>query len=150
MRIGQIAIDTTPLRTSRDFRLLFIGRFVAQAGNTIALTAANWQIFGLTHSSLAVGLLTLADSIGMFAGLLFGGVLADHNDRRKVMLAARTPLIAIAALLVLNSLLARPLEWAIYVLVGAMGTLSGFASPASTAAVPAVIRADQMRRPRPR
>jgi ENTS family enterobactin (siderophore) exporter len=144
MRIGQIAIDTTPLRTSKDFRLLFIGRFVAQSGNTIALTAANWQIFGLTHSSLAVGLLTLADSLGMFAGLLYGGVLADHNDRRKVMLASRTPLIAFSALLLLNSLLAHPLEWAIYVLVGAIGTLSGFASPASTAAVPAVISTDQM------
>src|SRR5258708_7887248 len=120
MRIGQIAIDTTPLRASKDFRLLFIGRFVAQGGNAISLTAANWQIFGLTHSSLAVGLLTLADSIGMFAGLLVGGVLADHNDRRKVMLASRIPLIAIAALLVFNSLLAHPLEWAIYVLVGGM------------------------------
>ncbi|HEX9623905.1 MAG TPA: MFS transporter [Streptosporangiaceae bacterium] len=144
MRIGQIAIDTTPLRTSRQFRLLFIGRFVAQGGNAVALTAANWQIFGLTHSSLAVGLLTLADSVGMFAGLLVGGVLADHNDRRKVMLASRTPLIAIAALLVVNSLLAHPLQWAIYVLVGGMGTLSGFASPASTAAVPAVISTEQM------
>jgi MFS transporter, ENTS family, enterobactin (siderophore) exporter len=144
MRIGQIAIDTTPLRTSKDFRLLFIGRVVAQAGNAIALTAANWQIFGLTHSSLAVGLLTLADSIGMFAGLLVGGVLADHHDRRKVMLAARTPLVALAALLVLNSLLTHPLLWLIYVLVAGMGTLSGFASPASTAAVPAVISSDQM------
>jgi MFS transporter, ENTS family, enterobactin (siderophore) exporter len=144
MRIGQIAIDTTPLRTSKDFRLLFIGRFVAQAGNTIALTAANWQIFGLTHSSLAVGLLTLADSVGMFAGLLVGGVLADHNDRRKVMLVSRTPLIVLAALLVVNSLLAHPLLWAIYVLLAGMGTLSGFASPASTAAVPAVISTDQM------
>jgi MFS transporter, ENTS family, enterobactin (siderophore) exporter len=144
MRIGQIAIDTTPLRTSKDFRLLFIGRFVAQGGNTIALTAANWQVFGLTHSSLAVGLLTLADSIGMFAGLLVGGVLADRGDRRKVMLATRGPLIAIAALLVLNSLLAHPLLWAIYALLAGMGTLSGFASPASTAAVPAVISAEQM------
>ncbi|HEY3902660.1 MAG TPA: MFS transporter [Streptosporangiaceae bacterium] len=144
MRIGQIAIDTTPLRTSKDFRLLFIGRVVTQAGNAIAMTAANWQIFGLTHSSLAVGLLTLADSVGMFAGLLVGGVLADHNDRRKVMLAARTPLVALAALLVLNSLLAHPLLWLIYVLVAGMGTLSGFASPASTAAIPAVISSDQM------
>ena len=144
MRIGQIAIDTTPLRTSKDFRLLFIGRVVAQAGNAIAMTAANWQIFGLTHSSLAVGLLTLADSVGMFAGLLVGGVLADHNDRRKVMLAARTPLVVLAALLVLNSLLTHPLLWLIYVLVAGMGTLSGFASPASTAAVPAVISSDQM------
>ena len=32
------------------------------AGNAVATTAANWQVYGLTHNSLAVGLLTLAAS----------------------------------------------------------------------------------------
>ncbi len=59
MRIGRLVIDITPLRTSRDFRWLFGGRFVSLAGNAVALTAANWQIYALTRSSLAVGLLSL-------------------------------------------------------------------------------------------
>ncbi len=144
MRIGQIAIDTTPLRESKDFRLLFTGRFVSQAGNAIATTAANWQVFALTHSSLDVGLLTLANSAGMFAGLLTGGTLADSHDRRQVMIASRTPLVAVAALLTVNSLLHHPLLWAVYVLVLFSGALSGLGSPASTAAVPAVVRTDQL------
>jgi ENTS family enterobactin (siderophore) exporter len=139
MRIGQIAIDITPLRENRDFRLLFTGRFISMAGNAVATTAANWQIYALTRSSLAVGLLTLANSAGMFAGLMAGGMLADRHDRRKLMLNSRAPLAALAALLMVNSLLSHPQLWVVYTLVLAIGALSGLGSPAATAAVPAIV-----------
>ncbi len=139
MRIGQIAIDITPLREDKDFRLLFTGRLVSQAGNAIATTAANWQVYGLTHSSLDVGLLTLANSAGMFAGLLAGGMLADRHDRRVIMLISRIPMVLLSALLMVNSLVSTPQLWVVYLLVLGMGGLSGLASPASTAAVPAIV-----------
>jgi len=144
MRIGQIAIDVTPLREGRDFRLLFTGRFVSMAGDAVATTAANWQVYALTRSSLAVGMLTLASSAGMFAGLLAGGMLADRHDRRMLMVATRAPLAVLAALLAVNSLLSHPALWAVYVLVTAVGVLSGIGSPASTAAVPALVEPDQL------
>jgi MFS transporter, ENTS family, enterobactin (siderophore) exporter len=144
MRIGQIAIDVAPLRESRDFRYLFTGRLISMAGNTVAMTAANWQVYGLTRSSLEVGLVTLSSSGGMFAGLLLGGMLADRHDRRMLMLASRVPLGLLAALLMGNSLLARPQLWAIYVLVLAVGFMSGIGSPASTAAVPALVGPDRL------
>jgi ENTS family enterobactin (siderophore) exporter len=144
MRIGQVVIDVTPLREGRDFRLLFGGRLVSMAGNAVATTAANWQVYALTKSSLAVGMLTLADGIGMFAGLLAGGMLADRHDRRKLMLATRAPLALLAALLMVNSFLPHPWLWAVYALVTAVGALSGFGSPASTAAVPALVRPDRL------
>jgi len=144
MRIGQIAIDVAPLREGRDFRLLFTGRFVSMAGNAVATTAANWQVYGLTGSSLAVGMLTLADSAGMFAGLLAGGMLADRHDRRTLMLASRAPLAVLGALLMVNSVLSHPALWAVYVLVLLVGALSGLGSPASTAAVPALVGPDRL------
>src|SRR5258705_2045971 len=107
MRIGEIVIDVTPLREGRDFRLLFTGRFVSMAGNAIATTAASWQVYALTRSSLAVGMLTLASSAGMFAGLLAGGMLADRHDRRMLMVTTRAPLASGSALLLLRRLLAR-------------------------------------------
>ncbi len=139
MRIGQIALDVAPLRESRDFRLLFAGRFASMAGSAVATTAGNWQVYGLTRSSLAVGMLTLAASAGMFAGLLVGGMLADRHDRRTLMLISRTPMAALGGLLLVNSLLPHPALWAVYALVLGVGALSGLGSPASTAAVPALI-----------
>ena len=139
MRVGQIAIDVSPLRESRDFRLLFGGRFASMAGSAVATTAGNWQVYGLTKSSLAVGMLTLTASAGMFAGLLAGGMLADRHDRRALMLASRAPMSALGVLLLVNSLLPHPILWAVYVLVLCVGALSGLGSPASTAAVPALV-----------
>ena len=139
LRLGQIAIDIAPLRESRDFRRLFTGRFVSMAGNAVATTAANWQVYGLTHNSLAVGLLTLASGAGMLFGLLTGGMLADRHDRRTLLMVVRLPQAVLAALLVINSLVSHPALWPLYVITFGIGLLSGLSSPASTAATPALV-----------
>jgi ENTS family enterobactin (siderophore) exporter len=139
VRIGQIAIDIAPLRESRDYRRLFSGRFVSMAGNAVATTAADWQVYGLTHNSLAVGLLTLASSGGMLIGLLTGGMLADRHDRRMLLTVVRLPQAVLAALLMVNALLGHPALWPLYVIAFAIGLLSGLSSPASTAATPALV-----------
>jgi len=144
VRIGQIAIDVAPLRENRDFGRLFAGRFVSGAGNAVATTAANWQVYGLTHSSLAVGLLTLADGAGMLVGLLNGGMLADRHDRRKLLMVVQVPLAILAALLLVNSLLRHPALWPLYVITFAIGLFSGLASPASTATTPALVGAEKL------
>jgi MFS transporter, ENTS family, enterobactin (siderophore) exporter len=144
MRIGQIAIDIAPLRESRDFRRLFTGRFVSMAGNAVATTAADWQVYGLTHNSLAVGLLTLASSAGMLIGLLAGGMLADRHDRRTLLMAVRLPQAALSALLMVNSLLGHPALWPLYMITFGIGLLAGLSSPASTAATPALVGEDKM------
>ena len=144
MRVGQIVIDVAPLRESRDFRWLFAGRFVSNAGNAVAVTAANWQVFGLTHSSLAVGLLTLADSAGMLVGLLAGGMLADRHDRRKLLIAVRLPQALLSLLMLVNSVLPHPGLWPIYALTLGIGLLSGLGSPAATAVVPALVGPRQL------
>jgi MFS transporter, ENTS family, enterobactin (siderophore) exporter len=139
MRIGQIVIDVTPLRESRDFRWLFTGRLASMVGNALATAAANWQVYGLTHSSLAVGLVSLADSAGMLVGLMAGGVLADRHDRRKLLTVVRIPQALLAVLLMINSLLGHPALWPIYVITLAIGLAAGLSSPASTAAGPALV-----------
>ncbi len=144
MRIGQIAIDIAPLRESRDYRRLFTGRFVATAGNAVATTAADWQVYGLTHNSLAVGLLTLADGAGMLAGLLAGGMLADRHDRRTLLMVVRLPQAVLAALLMINSLFGHPALWPLYVITFGIGALSGLSAPASNAATPALVGEDKL------
>jgi MFS transporter, ENTS family, enterobactin (siderophore) exporter len=139
MRVGQIVIDVAPLRESRDFRWLFTGRMASMVGNALATAAANWQVYGLTHSSLEVGLVSLADSAGMLIGLMAGGVLADRHDRRKLLAVVRIPQAVLALLLMVNSLLGHPALWPIYVITLAIGLTAGLSSPASTAAGPALV-----------
>ena len=139
MRIGQIVIDVAPLRESRDFRWLYTGRLIASAGNVVATTAASWQVYALTRSPLAVGLLSLTSSIGMLVSLLAGGVLADRYDRRKLLLATALPQAVLAVALLVNSVAPHPAVWAIYAITLAVGLLAGLGAPASTAATPALV-----------
>jgi MFS transporter, ENTS family, enterobactin (siderophore) exporter len=139
MRIGQIVIDVAPLRESRDFRWLYSGRLVASAGDVVATTAANWQVYALTHSPLAVGLLSLTSAVGMLVSLLAGGVLADRHDRRTLLLVTGLPQALLAGALLANSLLRHPAVWAIYAIMLGIGLLAGIGAPASTSATPALV-----------
>src|ERR687886_374606 len=80
-----LAADLTPLRASRDFRLLFSGRAVSFAGTMITFVAVPFQVFRLTRSSLAVGLLGLTELVPMLSLAFVGGALADAHDRRRIV-----------------------------------------------------------------
>ena len=58
-----LAVDTRPLRESRDFRRLWLGQAVSYFGNMITFVAVPFQVYSLTHSTLQVGLLSLCDAV---------------------------------------------------------------------------------------
>lgn len=55
--LSALAIDVTPLRISRDYRLLYLGQFVSMFGSAISYVVLPWQMYQLTKSSFAVGML---------------------------------------------------------------------------------------------
>src|SRR2546430_16209832 len=55
-RASRVFVDITPLRVSRDYRLLFFGQMVSWLGRQVAIVAVPIQVYDLTGSSLAVGL----------------------------------------------------------------------------------------------
>ena len=59
--IGSTTVDIGPLRRHRDFRLLLAGLTVSYLGSMITYVAIPFQAFALTHSSLIVGLLGVAE-----------------------------------------------------------------------------------------
>src|SRR6476620_8556024 len=92
-------IDITPLRRSRQFRLLWIGQSVSEVGSRITMVALPFQMFELTHSTLAVGLIGLCELIPLLTLSIVGGAIADSMDRRKLLLAAHAGMIGITGLL---------------------------------------------------
>ena len=83
----RLLVDTTPLRVSRDFRRLWIGQAVSFFGSTITMAALPYQVFHATGSSLAVGLLGLAQLGPLLLFSLVGGAFADRVDKRRLLLA---------------------------------------------------------------
>ncbi|HHF3190041.1 TPA: enterobactin transporter EntS [Vibrio alginolyticus] len=130
----QIMLDFSLLKENPNFRMVFIARMMSILALGMMTVAVPMQIHQMTGSTLQVGMIMALDGIGMFVGLLIGGVLADKYDRRKLILFARTTCGIGFGALALNSLLAESSLVALYVLsvwdgfFGAMGMTALMAS----------------------
>lgn len=137
----RLLVDITPLREFREYRLLFSGFAISQLGRQLTVVAAPLQVFQMTHSTVAVGLLGLAQFPLLIAGSLIGGVLADSVDRRKLMMVAQVILAVLAVGLAVNAMLAAPQLWLVYALTAALAGVSGIDSPTRSASVPRLVGA---------
>ena len=77
-----LALDLTPLRV-RDFRLLWTGELVSETGSNLALVALYIQVYRLTGSTVAVGLIGLVQVVPILLAALLGGPIVDRHDRRR-------------------------------------------------------------------
>ncbi len=136
----RLLADTTPLRESRQYRLLFLNEGFAFLGSQITVVAVPLQIYLLTHSSLAVGLAGLAQLGPLLACSLVGGAVVDAVDRRTLMIWVQLARGVLSAGLAVNALAPRPALWPLYALTAVGAGLSAFDGPARMAAVPALVR----------
>jgi MFS family permease len=139
-----VFVDITPLRTSPDFRKLWIGQSISFIGTQSTLVAGAIQVFRLTHSSLAVGGLGAVRIVPLLVLSLYGGALADAVDRRKMMLAADFALMLCSASLAFNASRAHPSLPAIYVLVAIATSMSALGRPSLWAMMPKLVEKDQL------
>ncbi|NRQ36565.1 MFS transporter [Nonomuraea sp. NN258] len=114
-------MDLSPLRDSRDFRLLTVSQVITMFGSFISLVAVPYQMKELTGSHVAVGLVSLAEFVPMVVCGLWGGAIADAMDRRKIILFSEVGLMITSGALMVNAMLPNPQVWVLYVM-GAIST----------------------------
>ncbi|AWJ86450.1 MFS transporter (plasmid) [Azospirillum sp. TSH58] len=90
MTLSNLFVDVSLLKTNPDFRRVLIARTISLMALGLLSVAVPLQVYALTGSSLQVGIAAACDGVGMFLGLLLGGVLADRTDRRRLILFARS------------------------------------------------------------
>src|SRR5882762_2976673 len=110
----RVLIDTTPLRVSRDFRRLWLGQAVSFLGSMMTAAALPYQVFHQTHSSLAVGLLGVAQLGPLLVCAIVGGALADSIDKRVLLIGVTLAAMACSIGLAVNSSLDHPQLWLLY------------------------------------
>src|SRR5215207_8656967 len=103
--MGSVQGRRTPLAPfqSRDFRLLWFGSFVSQAGSQMHVVAVSWQVYQIAKNPLALGGIGVARIVPLLLLALGSGVLADAVDRRKLMLFSQIAMMLCAAALALAS-----------------------------------------------
>jgi MFS family permease len=142
-RARHVLIDITPLRRSRDFRALTSGELASVLGSQLTEVAVPYQVYRLTHSSLDVGLVSLAALVPLIIGSLIGGSLADAVDRRRMLLVVELMSALSSAGLAVNADTASAL-WPLFVLPALSAGLSGCDSAARNAIVPNMVRRSEV------
>src|SRR6185312_2125660 len=91
--------DISPLRESVAYRRLFAGQAVSSIGTQVTQVAVPVQVYSITHSSLDVGLASLAALLPLIVFGLYGGAIADAVDRRKLLLVTSLATMAVSVAL---------------------------------------------------
>jgi MFS family permease len=94
----------SPLRASRDFRLLWTGELVSQIGSQFTVVALLVQVYDLTHSSAAVGLIGAVQLGPMVLVSMGFGPQIDRRDRRRLLIGAEFGLMAASTVLFVGAL----------------------------------------------
>jgi len=137
-------VDLSPLRDLRDYRLLWSGQTVNVIGSQITRVALPYQVYLLTHSTLAVAGLSVAQLIPLLLFSLGGGSLADAFDRRRILLITQCGLAASSGALVLVSFLGNPAILVLFVIAFISASFSAIDGPTRSSAVARLVPAHRL------
>ena len=134
-----VAPDLRPLRRHRDYRLLTLGQSVSFFGSMVTYVAVPYQVYELTGSSLAVGLV----GVVQLAAIVCPRLPRRGAGRRRRPAAAgagrRSRELACCLALLGNASLDRPPVWVVFVLAGAMAGLNAIQRPALQGLAPRIV-----------
>ena len=142
--MANFAIDLAPLKKSKDFSLLWAAGLISYFGSMITYVAVPFQIKELTGSYVAVAISGLVEILPLIIFGLYGGVLADALDRKKLIWVTELLSLLFTAILLINSMMDSPSLLLIYIVSGLFAATSGLRQPAMQAALPRLVDHEDM------
>jgi MFS family permease len=140
----RLGMDLAPLRTSRDFALVFTGAGVSGLGSFITYVTIPYQVYLLTHDPLLVGLLGVCELVPLLFMAFVGGALADYVDRRRLIIVGELAFTVLTGALLVNALLGKPQLWLLFVIAALTTAVDGLQRPALDAIIPRLVAPQQI------
>lgn len=123
----------------RDFRVVWIGQAVSMCGTWMQVVAQGLVVLSLWNSAFALGAVNFANALPSLVVMLFGGVLADRMEKRRILLVTQI-VMALAAVVVGVLIFADGLQfWMIIVATAVIGVAFGYDMPAYQAFLPELV-----------
>ena len=123
----------------QDFRQVWIGNFLSNVGTWMQNVAQGWLVLQLTDSAFWVGMVSFAAAAPLLVFTLWGGVIADQVDRRKMIIATQFAMMASAFALSGLTFTHRVQVWHVVALALLTGFAASLAAPAQQALVPMLV-----------
>lgn len=143
-RARRIALDISPLRDSVGYRALWLGQVLSLIGSNMRLVAVAWQVFEITGSTIAVGVVGLVEVVPLIVFSIAGGAIADRTDRRALILRMQLGLMATSLLLAYMSFGSDPSVYWIYGLTAVASALNAIDRPARAAMIPKLVGTERL------
>ena len=129
-----------------QFARFAVCRFLTTLSWQMLGVAVGWQVYALTHNPLALGLIGLCEFLPFVLLVLLGGHVADHSDRRNVLvLTWSIEAVCIGALLAVTIAGVRAV-WPIYLAIAIFGATRAFWAPTTQATVPNLVPREEFPR----
>ncbi|HEX8635568.1 MAG TPA: MFS transporter [Pyrinomonadaceae bacterium] len=137
-------IDISPLRVSRDYRLLFFGQLISAFGTAMTFVVVPVQVYQLTGSTLLVGLLSVAEFALILLMAFVGGAYADFIDKRRMLRLTEIGQTVVTLLLIANALAPRPRVWMLFVCAALHAGLAALQRPSFEALMQKIVPPELM------
>lgn len=113
----------------RNFRLFWFGQLISLVGTWMQSVAQGWLVVQLTNSAFLLGLVGAVGSSPMLVFSLFGGVMADRLNKRKVLVVTQTTMTLLAFALAILTATGFVRIWHILILAVLLGIANAFDAP---------------------
>lgn len=139
VRVPRLLMDLTPLRVSVPFRRMWLGASLSGIGTALTSVVVGLQVYELTGSTAAVGLVGVFAVVPLIVLGLYGGALVDAHDRRRVVVLTSGGLFVVAVCFAAQAAAGAADVRLLYGLVAVQNALFAVNAPARTAIVPRLI-----------
>jgi MFS family permease len=140
--VARLFADLTPLRVSVDYRRLWAAHSVSNIGQQMTAVAVGIQVYALTHSSFAVGMVGLFQLVPLIGFGLYGGMLSDVHDRRRLGLITAIGLMSCSVVLVAQAFAAFGSVALLYAVVAVQSAFFAVGNPARASIIPRLVGRD--------
>jgi len=137
-------VNTWSVLRNRNYALLFWGQLISATGTQMQIVAVAWQVYLLTHSAIALGIIGLLQAIPRLLLSLVGGVFADRFDRRKLLLVIEAAMATSSVALALCTHFQVINLVIIYIVVLISASVSAFEFPTRQAIIPTLVPRSQL------
>jgi hypothetical protein len=138
-RDRRLLADLTPLRASPPYRRMWLGAVAAGVGAQLTTVAVGLQVYDLTSSTFAVGLVGLFALVPLVVCGLYGGSVVDAFDRRRVIIVTSSGMFVASLLLAGQAALGLDQVWLVYLLVSLQSVFYPVNSSARSTITPRLI-----------
>ncbi len=139
-----VLLDITPLREQPAYLRLYAGFSLSNIGTQLSNVAIGLQVYALTRSTAAVGLVGLFALVPLIVMGLYGGTLVDRHDRRLVALVAQCVTLVASVTAAAQAWLGNGHVWLLYLVVAVWNGGFAVTNPARSAIYPRILPREQL------